>query len=132
MKYKVAVEIADFNMIPDDVLKLLFTWREQIFRLGNSVLFKFSSDCKGEQWKTFWNWITELEIGDDYKCIILEDGTEKIFENIGCADMFSLGVVISFDHYNMSEIETDPCDLKSIILPKSTEAFDMKVKNGIP
>ena len=124
--YPIAVyfEYCDYREIPDKVLEYLLKSKEEVYRMGYEVLFKFTAVIKLNE--DFVTWVNSIEIGDCFRFITIQENV--IQEDLGCSNFFYRG--IKLHHGNESEISDDPCELKSMVL-KDHDNFDMKVKNVV-
>lgn len=121
--YPIAVyfEYCDYREIPDKVLEYLLKSKEEVYRMGYEVLFKFTAVIKLNE--DFITWVNSIEIGDCFRFITIQE--DVIQEDLGSSNFFYRG--IKLHHGNESEISDDPCKLKSMVL-KDHDNFDMRVK----
>jgi hypothetical protein len=117
-------EFYDYREIPEPILEYLLKSKDEVYRIKYEVLFKFATvNTLNED---FINWIMYIDSGDKYRYITIQEDVIK--EDLGCSYTFHRGIRIN--HINTSEIENNPCELKSMVL-KDHDNFDMKVKNVV-
>lgn len=115
----------NFKDIPDVHLDFLLKNYDEVYRMGDSVLFRFKASHDHKDWLALFNWVTEIEIGDYYNLIIIDEDNK--IEKVGCSDDFDLHTVTIFKHANYSQINSSPCEIKSLVL-NDEDRFDLGVK----
>lgn len=122
--YEFAFAYYDYRKIPDKLLDWLLKTSKEVYRKEYAVLFKFEHAKAGYEWKRLLDFVNKIEIGDDYKYIVVQ-GME--IEEVGSLDTFDLHARVAIFHTDESDI-TEP-NITKANMKLDHDHFDMRYKN---